>query len=32
MVHCILKNENYIGNLVYNRTSRAPGSKAGEQS
>ncbi|WKA26453.1 recombinase family protein [Bradyrhizobium roseum] len=27
MVHHILKNENYIGNLVYNRTSRRLGQK-----
>ena len=27
MVHDILKNENYIGNLVYNRTSRRLGQK-----
>jgi DNA invertase Pin-like site-specific DNA recombinase len=27
MVHYILKNENYIGNLVYNRTSRRLGQK-----
>ncbi len=27
MVHNILKNENYIGNLVYNRTSRRLGQK-----
>jgi hypothetical protein len=25
MVHSILRNENYIGNLVYNRTSRRLG-------
>ncbi|MEH2506412.1 DNA invertase Pin-like site-specific DNA recombinase [Bradyrhizobium sp. AZCC 1578] len=27
MVHAILKNENYVGNLVYNRTSRRLGQK-----
>ena len=27
MVHDVLKNENYIGNLVYNRTSRRLGQK-----
>ena len=32
MVHSILKNENYIGNLVYNRTSRRLGQNAGKQS
>ena len=25
MVHAILKNENYVGNLVYNSTSRRLG-------
>jgi hypothetical protein len=27
MIHTILKNENYIGNIVYNRTSRRLGQK-----
>jgi DNA invertase Pin-like site-specific DNA recombinase len=27
MIHAILKNENYVGNLVYNRTSRRLGQK-----
>lgn len=27
MIHAILKNENYIGNLVYNRTSRRLGQR-----
>jgi DNA invertase Pin-like site-specific DNA recombinase len=27
MIHTVLKNENYVGNLVYNRTSRRLGQK-----
>ena len=27
MIHTILKNENYIGNIVYNRTTRRLGQK-----
>jgi DNA invertase Pin-like site-specific DNA recombinase len=27
MIHCILKNESYVGNIVYNRTSRRLGQK-----
>jgi hypothetical protein len=27
MIHVVLKNENYVGNLVYNRTSRRLGQK-----
>jgi DNA invertase Pin-like site-specific DNA recombinase len=27
MVHCILRNESYVGNIVYNRTSRRLGQK-----
>jgi DNA invertase Pin-like site-specific DNA recombinase len=27
MIHCILRNEGYVGNIVYNRTSRRLGQK-----
>jgi hypothetical protein len=27
MIHCILRNESYVGNIVYNRTSRRLGQK-----
>jgi Recombinase len=27
MIHRILKNENYVGNIIYNRTSRRLGKK-----